>query len=150
MQNFTELGIKALPPAEGRAAYYWDETTKGLGLAVSPKGVKTFVVLVGSGRREKLGRWPNLKLADARIEAKKTLGAIALGRHRPETKRFDDAKDEFLKACGSRNRARTVADTRGFSNTSPSVACALGISRNATSLRSLIIYVRHPPRLLTP
>ena len=64
---------------------YWDSNTKGLGLRVSQGGAKTFIVLVGSGKRHKIGRYPDVTLQAARVEAKRTLGEVALGQYLPKT-----------------------------------------------------------------
>lgn len=75
----TDLSIKRFPLPESGTATYWDTTTRGLGVRVSPKGARTFIVLMGSGSRHKLGRYPHLSLKTARDEAGKLLAKKTLG-----------------------------------------------------------------------
>ena len=114
MPNFTltDLAIRRLPKPEQGTVTYWDANTKGLGLRISQGGAKTFIVLVGSGRRHKIGRYPSITLQAARVEAKRTLGEVALGKFLPKTITFDDAKTLFLDTAAQRNRPRTVSDYR--------------------------------------
>src|SRR3546814_5102379 len=93
---------------EAGTVTYWDKTQKGLGLRLSAGGARTFIVLIGSGRRQKLGRYPLLSLADARTEAKRLLAEKALGKVRPLHHAFDDAKELYLAECRQKNRPRTV------------------------------------------
>ena len=114
MPNFalTDIAIRRLPtPAKGTMTY-WDSSTKGLGLRVSQGGAKTFIVLIGSGKRHKIGRYPNVTLQAARVAAKRTLGEVALGQYLPKSIAFDDAKTLFLAAAEKRVRPRTAADYR--------------------------------------
>ena len=108
--HLTDLSIRKLPLSPG-TTYYWDSYTRGFGLRVS-KTAKTFVVLTGSGRRETIGRYPDLKLAEARAEASRILAERTLGNLRPTRRAFDDARNEFLKECERKNRALTVRDYR--------------------------------------
>jgi integrase len=50
-------------------------------LRVSQGGAKSFIMLVGSGRRQMLGRYPNLSLKDARTLTARKLQDKALGKH---------------------------------------------------------------------
>lgn len=107
----TDLAIRRIPQPESGTVTYWDTTVKGLGVRVS-KTARTFIVLIDSGRRQKIGRYPTLTLADARTEAKRTLAEKTLGRVRPVHTAFDDAKTTFLNECEKTNRPRTVAEYR--------------------------------------
>ena len=43
--NFTKRTIEALtPPEKGKRTYYYDSKTRGLGIAITDKGTKTFIV----------------------------------------------------------------------------------------------------------
>jgi integrase len=108
----TDIAIRRLPKPEKGTVTYWDRNTKGLGLRISQGGAKTFIVLVGSGKRHKIGRYPNVSLQVARVATKRTLGEVALGKYLPKTISFEDAKTLFLDAAAQRNRPRTVADYR--------------------------------------
>lgn len=99
MQNtpLTDPLLRRLkPPAGAQPTYHWDAVLKGFGVRVSPKGTRTFVVLLGSGKRRTVGRYPELSLADARAAARRLIGEKMLGRVRPDRVAFDDAKALFL------------------------------------------------------
>ena len=80
--KLTAQAVEALkPPAKGRAEL-WDEQVRGLGLRVTERGVKSWVVMYrtsGTQRRMTLGHYPNLKLSDARELADETLRAVRKG-----------------------------------------------------------------------
>lgn len=70
--SFTDRGVKGLRP-EAHAVDWIDALTQGLSLRVSSGGAKTWYLLyrfAGKARRKKLGRYPDLTLADARINAR--------------------------------------------------------------------------------
>jgi integrase len=103
--------IRSAPPG-----VHWDGSLKGFGLRVGSNR-KTFIVLVASGRRKKIGVWPHTKLAKARSEAKTLLAEKTLGRTYPTHTAFDDAKTAFFAACEERVKAgtlkpRTLSDYR--------------------------------------
>ncbi len=106
----TDLIIKQLPLPHSGTTTYWDANPKGLALRISKGGAKTFIVLIGSGRRQALGRYPTLSLSHARTEARRILAEKTLGKLRPTRIAFDDAKAEFLAECERKNRPRTHAD----------------------------------------
>lgn len=108
--QLTNLAIKRFPTPSNGTSTYWDTHTKGLGLRVGAGGARTFIVLIDSGRRRSLGRYPTIKLADARTEAARILAEKTLGKIRPLHMAFDDAKDQFLTECEKRNKPRTVQD----------------------------------------
>jgi integrase len=85
---------------------------KSFGLRVSQGGTKTFIVLIGSGRRQSIGRYPLISLSDARKLAKRLLAEKTLGKVRPTHTAFDDARNEFLAECERENRPRTVYEYR--------------------------------------
>ena len=73
MQKFSDASIRSLP-----AGYHWDGV---LGLRVSPKGTRTFLTMLGSGRRHTIGRYGVITLKQAReaatkLQAEKTLGNL--------------------------------------------------------------------------
>lgn len=109
--NLTDAGLKSLPLPESGTSSFWDTSLKGFGVRVSPKGTKTFIALVGSGQRHKIGRYPLISLTDARTEAKKVLAQKTLGSYeKPHTILWETAVDRYLAACTDKNRPRTVAD----------------------------------------
>ena len=82
---------------------------KGFGVRAG-KDRKTFVVLIGSGRRQAIGAYgpAGLTLSEARVEARRILAEKTLGRVRPKHVAFDDAKDDYLRECEARLRPLTV------------------------------------------
>ena len=108
--QFSDLAIRNITPPESGHVYLWDDT--GLGLRVSARGTKTFCVLIGSGRRQTIGRYGprGLTLSEARTEAKRVLANKALGNIRPVHTAFDDAKGAFLAERAETLRSRTLAD----------------------------------------
>ena len=107
--NLTDLSIKRLPIPETGTVTHWDTSVKGFGVRVSPKGARTFIALIGSGKRHKIGRYPLISLSDARNEARKQLAKKTLGTYeKPNTLIFAQALEKYLKACEAKNRPRTV------------------------------------------
>jgi len=84
----------------------WDTALKGFGLRVG-KDARTFIVLIGGGRRHKLGRYPQVTLAEARKEAKRIQAEKHLGQVKPTHVAFDDARDDFLAEKAQTTRAQT-------------------------------------------
>jgi len=108
----TKFSAKSVPKLNDLAIRHalpgsmlWDDDLQGFGLRTG-KTAKTFVVLVGSGRRYKLGRYPLLSLAKARDKAREKLAEILLGAdHKPIA--VDTLKERFLAEAKSRVRPRT-------------------------------------------
>jgi len=111
--RLTDISVRALPlPTKGQKTH-WDDTLQSFGCRVSQGGTKSFVVQHGAERRMiTIGRYPIISLADARDEAKRLLAEMTLGKHRPRSVRWDEAKDLYLAACEEKNRKRTVDDYR--------------------------------------
>ena len=71
--HLTDIAVRNLKPAADLT--YWDDMTPGFGIRVGRRA-KTWTVMRGRSReRVTFGRYPNVSLADARIEAKKLLAA---------------------------------------------------------------------------
>src|SRR5262245_8842416 len=99
--RMTEARVKtAVPPGAG-ARYDYDLDVPGLALRVTAKGVRTFVVvkkIFGKTQRITLGRWPALRLAEARRAAVRINGEIAAGL------------DPIAQRRAARARAETCSD----------------------------------------
>jgi len=109
----TDLAIKAAPhPTEGHTML-WDTVTRGFGCRVG-KQSKTFIVLIGKGRRHTIGRYPIIGLADARTEAKRILAEKTLGKVKPRFLAYEDARTRFLE--GAAVRPSTLAGYRSRLN----------------------------------
>ena len=75
---------------------YFDVTLATFGVRVSPKGTKTFILKLRSGRQA-IGRYPVLSLSDARTEAKRILAERTLGRIRPRSITYAQAVKLFIE-----------------------------------------------------
>lgn len=98
-----EQAVKSAKPG----AMLWDSSLKGFGLRAGSQS-KTFIVLVASGRRKRIGRYPLISLAEARAVARKVLAEKTLGRIVPTHTAFEEAKDQFLEDCATRIRPSTL------------------------------------------
>ena len=114
-KNLTDLSLRAVPgPAQGTVTH-WDNSVKGFGVRVSPKGTKTFIALVGSGARHKIGRYPLISLADARGEARRQLAKKTLGSYeKPSILTYNQAVERYVEACTLKNRPSTVSEYRRY------------------------------------
>jgi len=92
--------------AHGRVTH-WDAIVKHFGVRITPAGLKTFVVLLGSGRRQSIGHYPTITLAQARDKAKRILAERTLGRHQASTISWQSATEKFIEACRSKTRPCT-------------------------------------------
>ncbi|MGZ8876076.1 MAG: tyrosine-type recombinase/integrase [Halobacteriota archaeon] len=98
MPKLTDLTIK-----NAKEGIMWDDTVRGLGIRKG-KNRTTFIVLVGSGRRHRIGHYPEMTLADARRTAKEMLAEKTLGLIKPKQHAFNDAKKDFLASKASQER----------------------------------------------
>ncbi len=110
--NFTMAAIDALPiPDHGKRADYQDTKTTGLQLRVTSTGIKTFSVLRrvnGSLERITLGRYPDMKIEQARRQAGDVNSAIANGANPAALKRVGKAEmtlDDLLSEYMTRRAA---------------------------------------------
>lgn len=110
------MAVKNAPPG----AILWDSTLRGFGLRCG-KTSKTFIVLVDSGRRHSIGRYPLISLSDARTEARRILAEKTLGKVKPRFTAYEDARTRFLAEtklrpstlAGYRSRLNRVSWGRG-------------------------------------
>ena len=83
--NFTKKALDALPvPANEQRAYFYDVQVRGLAIAVSPAGRKTFVLYRKVNRRPErinLGLYPEMSIDQARGKAEQMNSAIAQGEN---------------------------------------------------------------------
>jgi integrase len=75
----SDLSIRAAKIPPKSAITLWDAIQPKLGLRVTPAGAKSFVYMVGSGKRKVLGRYPELSLKDARARLTRLLAEKTLG-----------------------------------------------------------------------
>jgi len=100
--------------------YYWDSEITGLGLKVTPRGRKTFLVQYRPGgrktptRKMSIGKYGTVTIQKARKEASQILGLRAEGRdpaferqqarQRLLSDRFSDIADDYLAKYATQNR----------------------------------------------
>jgi hypothetical protein len=80
--KFTEQVLRSLPAA-ARTLYVYDIVAPHLAIRIAPSGVSTFVVVKkvnGKSQRITLGRFPGLRLDEARQATRALLGELALGK----------------------------------------------------------------------
>jgi len=115
--RLTDLQIRKLKAPDKGQKTYFDEALPGFGVRVSQGGTKSFVVMHGKARRLRtIGRYPDMALAEARIEAKRTQADMALDGMQDTdstpTTSFDAARTRFLTDCNARTKPRTVEEYR--------------------------------------
>jgi integrase len=93
--RFTDISIRNLPiPERGQLTY--DDEGSPLKVRVSQGGAKTFLVMLGSGKRYTIGRYGEVSLADARNAARRLKAEKVLGRIFPEVISLAQARDLYL------------------------------------------------------
>ncbi|MEJ0019683.1 MAG: tyrosine-type recombinase/integrase [Acetobacteraceae bacterium] len=112
----TDIVVSNLAPPEKGQKIYRDDTLKGFCVRVSQGGTKTFVLVHGADRQfTTLGRYPTIKLADARTEARRILAERTLGKLRPKRLPFEVALAQFVSThLKQKNRPRTAKDTEAL------------------------------------
>lgn len=97
--NLSDVSVRALkPPPKGQLTI-WDKTSP-LGVRVSQGGAKTFVLMIGSGKRRTLGRFGIVSISKAREEARRIVAEKTLGITAPVIKLgvlFDVAVPSFIE-----------------------------------------------------
>jgi integrase len=95
--------IKALPlPPEGQYKMYWDDNLTGFGVRITGTGAISFIVqsrVKGSGkvRRRTIGSTKKLTPTQARAEAKKVIGELAMGIDRRAEEQEQKANSVTLR-----------------------------------------------------
>src|SRR5579872_6348277 len=114
--RLTDIVVRNFSPPERGQKIYRDDNLKGLCVRVSQGGTKTFVLVHGSDRQfTTLGRYPTIKLAEARIEAGRIMAERTLGKHRPARVLFDKAFEQFIDThLKQKNKPRTAKTTEGL------------------------------------
>ena len=121
--SLTDLAIRSMSiPRQGQSEL-WDSRLPGFGVRASHGGTKSFVLMYryhGRQRRMTLGRYPILRLSEARQLAYEALRAAAFGtdpqaeklkvRNVPEVEHFDSFVRHFIETY-ARPKNRTADDT---------------------------------------
>lgn len=87
-----------------KEGHHWDTNPKGFGLRVG-KTTRTFIVILGPGKKHTIGRFPEISLGDARKKAKELLV-----RKRPPivSPTFTGAVEQFLAHSAGKHRPSTT------------------------------------------
>lgn len=89
--TFTRERIERLPcPSNGQRAYYYDNKVRGLAIAITPAGKRTFVLyrkIAGRPERITIGPYIDLSIEQARQRAEEMNAAIAQGKNPGEERR---------------------------------------------------------------
>lgn len=96
--NFTKSSIAALPEPKSGWKYYYDTKVAGLAVGVGASGVKTYVLYKKINRRPeriKIGRVVDLTVDEARKQAERLNGELALGTNPADAKRLRRAEITF-------------------------------------------------------
>lgn len=104
--KLTDAAIQKLRhPANGQEKY-WDSVVPGFGLRITAKS-KAFFVAYGKKRQIKtIGKYPEMSLKSARIEAQK----FQLTKtSRPDLKLLSEAREAYLDECHGRLRSKTYS-----------------------------------------
>ena len=91
------IDLMVCPPTVQRA-YFYDGKVRGLAVAVSPRGKKVFILyrkIDGRPERITIGPYPDLTIDQARVEAEKLNGRIAL-KENPAVKRREIRDEDTL------------------------------------------------------
>ena len=86
----TDTFVRSAPPG-----VHWDRALQGFGLRVG-KNRRTWIVLVGSGRRKSIGVYPYMTVAEARTSARTLIARKTLGHREPTRTAFEDALRAYL------------------------------------------------------
>jgi len=128
-KNLTDAGVKnQKPPKEGQEEHF-DLRLPGFALRVSEQGTKSWIVFYrigGKQRRLTLGRYPALKLSDARKEARAALDQVDLGIDPAEEKKlkkrkaleqpnnFEGVAELFIERYAKKKKRTWAEDERVF------------------------------------
>jgi integrase len=98
--HFTKRRIETLPvPTNGQRSYHYDDEVRGLAMAVTPLGKKTFILyrkVAGRPERITVGPYPDLSIEQARAQAMAMNSVIAHGGNPARERR--SVRDEMTLA----------------------------------------------------
>jgi integrase len=109
--RLTQLGLQNLQPPQKGQVDVWDTALPAFGVRVSQGGSKTFILKLDNSRRA-IGRYPILSLSEARTEAKRLLAEKTLGKIRPQSITFPEARDLFVAEKERSRKPGTAAEYR--------------------------------------
>jgi integrase len=107
--TLTDASVRSLKPPRAGQITVWDKASP-IGVRISSGGAKSYIVMVGSGRRQAIAKVGLISLAEARSEARRILAEKTLGLpyRKPSTITFAAAVPLFLednyKGCKPRTK----------------------------------------------
>lgn len=124
--KLTTRYIDSIKPPKSARVEYWDAGTPGFGLRVAASGRKSWVLMYRVRgdkrlRRETLGTYPTLSLADARDQARADLRAAAKGQD-PASQRkaereadtFGDLADQYMERYAKKHKRSWFKDQQAL------------------------------------
>lgn len=105
--SLSDLSIRAVTPPLAGSLTLWDTGLRNFGVRVTANGAKSFVILLGSGRRQTIGRFPVISLAQARSKARQIFAERTLGKYQPPTISWQAARDAYVSEAQRRLRPST-------------------------------------------
>ena len=109
-QHLSDMTVRTVEPPASGSVTLWDSSVRNFGLRITSTGARSFIILIGSGRRQVIGRWPTISLAQARLKAKQIFAERTLGRYQPRTIAWEAARAEYLSHAKAKNRPTTYAE----------------------------------------
>jgi len=113
-RHLTDASVQRIKPPTKGSLEIFDLGYPGLALRIGHGGAKTFEVFYrinGKLRRETLGRWPAISLAEARMAWRKTREAIAKGeapRRESPAMLFEHVVEEWIRRDQAKNKPSTL------------------------------------------
>ena len=113
-RHLTDASVQRIKPPAKSSLEVFDLGYPGLALRIGHGGAKTFEVFYrvnGKLRRETLGRWPAISLAEARMAWRKTREAIAKGeapRRESPAMLFEHVVEEWIRRDQAKNKPSTL------------------------------------------
>jgi hypothetical protein len=130
--RMTEARIAEASPPTRSVRYIYDLDVPRLALRLTSRSIRTFVLfrkISGRAQRITLGRWPGLRLAEARRAAIRINGEIAAGRDpvaerkaaRAKAETCNDFWPEYLAKIKRSNRSWARDESRWKRNIAPKI-----------------------------
>jgi integrase len=113
-RHLTDASIQRIKPPSKSSLEVFDLGYPGLALRIGHGGAKSFEIFYridGKLRRETLGRWPAISLAEARMAWRKTREAIAKGeapRRESPAMLFEHVVEEWIRRDQAKNKPSTL------------------------------------------
>ncbi len=113
MPKISDFTLKNLSAPDRGQITIWDDKSP-LGVRISQGGSKSFIIMLGSGRRLTIGRYGDITLAQARSTAVRLKAEQTLGRYFPQSVSLAEAREQYLAQTDIRANTR-IYYTRALS-----------------------------------